>query len=131
MAWSGDVFGLAVDDPDMKFIVPKEGAMRWSDNMCIPVGAEHVTDAHLFMDYVYRLGSRRTSRSGCGTSPRRPGAGHHRGRRSQDWRRDPRRWPKARWCSPRRDRRADHGYKVLDADEEEEWADLFDQVVQG
>ena len=27
--------------------------MRWSDNMAIPVGAEHPTDAHLFMNHVY------------------------------------------------------------------------------
>lgn len=53
MAWSGDIFGLALDNPNLRFIIPEEGAMRWTDNMAIPVGAEHPTDAHLFMDYVY------------------------------------------------------------------------------
>jgi spermidine/putrescine transport system substrate-binding protein len=53
MAWSGDVFALALDNPNLRFVVPKEGGNRWSDNMAIPLGAEHPTDAHLFMNYVY------------------------------------------------------------------------------
>jgi spermidine/putrescine transport system substrate-binding protein len=53
MAWSGDVFALALDNPNLRFVVPKEGGNRWSDNMAIPIGAEHPTDAHLFMNYVY------------------------------------------------------------------------------
>ena len=53
MAWSGDVFALQQDNPNLRFAVPDEGAMRWTDNMVIPAGAEHPTDAHLFMDFVY------------------------------------------------------------------------------
>jgi spermidine/putrescine transport system substrate-binding protein len=53
MAWSGDVFALSVDDPDLRFIIPAEGGNRWSDNMCIPAFAENVTNAHAFMDHVY------------------------------------------------------------------------------
>lgn len=53
MAWSGDVNFLAVDNPDLAFVVPEEGGNRWSDNMCIPLGAEHPTDAHEWMNYVY------------------------------------------------------------------------------
>jgi spermidine/putrescine transport system substrate-binding protein len=53
MAWSGDVFALALDNPNLRFVVPEEGAMRFTDNMAIPAGAEHPTDAHLFMNYVY------------------------------------------------------------------------------
>ena len=54
MAWSGDVFALALDNPNLRFIIPEEGAMRWSDNMVIPAPAEHPTDAHVWMDFVYR-----------------------------------------------------------------------------
>jgi spermidine/putrescine transport system substrate-binding protein len=54
MAWSGDVFALALDDPDLRFVVPDTGAMKWTDNMCIPNGAEHRADAHAYMDFVYR-----------------------------------------------------------------------------
>jgi spermidine/putrescine transport system substrate-binding protein len=53
MAWSGDIFALQLDNPNLRFFIPKEGANRWSDNMAIPVGAEHPTDAHLFMNHVY------------------------------------------------------------------------------
>ncbi|MDQ4006312.1 MAG: spermidine/putrescine ABC transporter substrate-binding protein [Actinomycetota bacterium] len=53
MAWSGDVFALSLDNPNLRFIVPEEGGMRWSDNMAIPAGAEHPTDAHEFMNFVY------------------------------------------------------------------------------
>lgn len=56
MAWSGDVFfykhlgGL----PDLEFVVPEEGGMLWVTPLEIPVGAEHPTDAHLFVDWFYR-----------------------------------------------------------------------------
>jgi spermidine/putrescine transport system substrate-binding protein len=56
MAWSGDVFqaNLSAGNNDLKFIVPKEGAIIWTDNMCIPVGAAHPVDAITYMDYVYQ-----------------------------------------------------------------------------
>ncbi|MGH2685083.1 MAG: extracellular solute-binding protein, partial [Actinomycetota bacterium] len=53
MAWSGDIFALSLDNPNLRFIIPEGGGMRWSDNMAIPAGAEHPADAHLFMNYVY------------------------------------------------------------------------------
>jgi spermidine/putrescine transport system substrate-binding protein len=53
MAWSGDVFALQLDNPNLRFVMPQEGGMRWTDNMAIPAGAEHPTDAHNFMNYVY------------------------------------------------------------------------------
>jgi spermidine/putrescine transport system substrate-binding protein len=36
MAWSGDVFQLQFDNPDLQFVVPEEGAILWTDNMAIP-----------------------------------------------------------------------------------------------
>ena len=54
MAWSGDVFQMQFDNPDLRFVVPEEGAILWVDNMCIPKGAEHPNDALAMMDYVYR-----------------------------------------------------------------------------
>jgi spermidine/putrescine transport system substrate-binding protein len=53
MAWSGDVFSLKLDNPDLEFVIPEEGGIRWSDNACIPIGAEHPADAHTFLNYVY------------------------------------------------------------------------------
>ena len=36
IAWSGDIQGLAADNPELRWIAPKEGAMLYSDNMLIP-----------------------------------------------------------------------------------------------
>jgi len=54
MAWSGDVFQLQFDNPDLKFIVPEKGGILWVDNMAIPKGAQHPADALAMMDFVYR-----------------------------------------------------------------------------
>ncbi|HZQ49259.1 MAG TPA: spermidine/putrescine ABC transporter substrate-binding protein [Candidatus Dormibacteraeota bacterium] len=56
MAWSGDIYqaNLSAGNQDLKFVVPQEGAVIWTDNMCIPVGAAHPVDAITYMDYVYQ-----------------------------------------------------------------------------
>jgi spermidine/putrescine transport system substrate-binding protein len=55
MAWSGDVFQAQNSgSPDLKFVVPDEGGILWTDNMCIPAHAENPVDAITMMDYVYQ-----------------------------------------------------------------------------
>jgi len=54
MAWSGDVNFLKSENPDLEFVVPQEGGNRWIDNMVIPILAEHPTDAHEWIDFVYQ-----------------------------------------------------------------------------
>ena len=55
MAWSGDIFQeRAAGAEHLEFVVPDDGALLWTDAMCIPRGAEHVGDALRFMDFVYR-----------------------------------------------------------------------------
>ncbi len=54
MAWSGDVFSRQSDNPNLRFVVPKEGAPIWTDNMCIPIHAAHPLDAMIYMDFVYK-----------------------------------------------------------------------------
>jgi spermidine/putrescine transport system substrate-binding protein len=54
MAWSGDVFQLQFDNPDLQFIVPEAGGILWVDNMVIPRGAQHPADALAMMDYVFQ-----------------------------------------------------------------------------
>ena len=53
MAWSGDVFQLQFDNPDLQFVVPEAGGILWVDNLSIPKGAEHPADALAMMDFVY------------------------------------------------------------------------------
>jgi spermidine/putrescine transport system substrate-binding protein len=57
MAWSGDIFAAKLLEkiPErIEFVVPVEGALLWTDNMCIPKGAVHLADAITFMDWVYQ-----------------------------------------------------------------------------
>lgn len=55
MAWSGDVFQeKAAGADDLEFVVPDEGALLWTDAMCIPKGAQYADEALRFMDFVYR-----------------------------------------------------------------------------
>jgi spermidine/putrescine transport system substrate-binding protein len=55
MAWSGDIFQANLSTPGLglKFVAPKEGAVIWTDNMCIPIHAKHPVDALKLMDFVY------------------------------------------------------------------------------
>lgn len=53
MAWSGDVVQLQVERPDIKFLVPDEGAIRWFDTMVIPAGASNAAGAAVFMNAFY------------------------------------------------------------------------------
>ncbi len=53
MAWSGDIFQANANGANLKFVVPDEGAVLWTDNMCIPQGAKHPLDAMTYMDFVY------------------------------------------------------------------------------
>jgi len=54
-AYSGDVYQLNNSgSPDIKFVIPTEGATYWTDNMAIPKAAKNPLDAITYMDYVYR-----------------------------------------------------------------------------
>jgi spermidine/putrescine transport system substrate-binding protein len=44
------------DNPDVVFVVPEDGGMRWNDNMAIPKGSTERLDQTLqLMDYWYSL----------------------------------------------------------------------------
>ncbi len=53
VAWSGDIQGLAADNPDLRWIAPKEGAMLFSDNMMIPKTSDNLDGAHAWLDWCY------------------------------------------------------------------------------
>lgn len=53
MAWSGDSVILQADRPDIEFVIPDEGAVRWFDTMVIPAGSANVAAAGAWMNYVY------------------------------------------------------------------------------
>ncbi|HSK55160.1 MAG TPA: spermidine/putrescine ABC transporter substrate-binding protein, partial [Jiangellales bacterium] len=53
VAWSGDVIQLQLDNPDLRFVIPEAGCTLWSDNLLIPVLAQHKKNAELLMDHYY------------------------------------------------------------------------------
>lgn len=54
MIWSGEASMAQKENPDIKYIYPKEGAAFWVDSFAIPSGAENVDNAHKFIDYMLR-----------------------------------------------------------------------------
>jgi spermidine/putrescine transport system substrate-binding protein len=55
-AFSGDIFqaNLQQQYKDLRLLMPVEGGMFWTDNMCIPMYAENPKDAMMLMDYFYQ-----------------------------------------------------------------------------
>jgi len=52
MAWTGDASQLHRDNPEMTFVLGKEGGEIWSDFFAIPKGAEHRDAAYAFINYL-------------------------------------------------------------------------------
>ncbi|WP_256960379.1 spermidine/putrescine ABC transporter substrate-binding protein [Streptomyces europaeiscabiei] len=52
-AYSGDVIQLQADDPDIRFVVPEDGAELWSESLMIPNLARHKTNAERLVDFYY------------------------------------------------------------------------------
>ncbi|MCC9709944.1 spermidine/putrescine ABC transporter substrate-binding protein [Streptomyces sp. MNU76] len=52
-AYSGDVIQLQADDPDIRFVVPEEGAELWSESLMIPNLARHKASAERLVDHYY------------------------------------------------------------------------------
>lgn len=53
IAWSGDIQGLAADNPDLVWFAPKEGALLYSDNMLIPKTSDRTDAAHAWLNWCY------------------------------------------------------------------------------
>jgi len=52
MEWNGDILQIMVEDPDISYVVPKEGSIVWEDTLAIPNGAPHPENAHKFINFV-------------------------------------------------------------------------------
>jgi spermidine/putrescine transport system substrate-binding protein len=50
-AWSGDVYQMTTDLPSVKYVIPKEGAVRGSDTMVVLSGAPHPVAANLWINF--------------------------------------------------------------------------------
>lgn len=54
VCWSGDAVYMMKENPDLEYVLPKEGSNLWFDNMIIPKGAENIDLAHKFIDFMSR-----------------------------------------------------------------------------
>ena len=58
IGWSGDVFQAADraaeadQGVEVAYVVPKEGAEMWFDQMAIPADAQHIEEAHEFLNFI-------------------------------------------------------------------------------
>ncbi|MEW6731405.1 MAG: extracellular solute-binding protein [Acidobacteriota bacterium] len=50
--YSGQVGKAMVENPNIGYIIPKEGCTIWTDNICIPKNAPHTDLAMLFINYM-------------------------------------------------------------------------------
>lgn len=48
----GDAYLALSENEDLDYVLPTEGATRFTDNLCIPGGAQHPENAHEFINYA-------------------------------------------------------------------------------
>jgi len=51
-AWSGDIFQVRKENPDVRFFVPEEGTIISCDDLVIPADAHQVALAHAFINFL-------------------------------------------------------------------------------
>jgi len=52
VGYSGDILTEVAENPDLEYIIPKEGAAMWIDIMAIPKNAPNKDLAYTFIDYM-------------------------------------------------------------------------------
>jgi spermidine/putrescine transport system substrate-binding protein len=52
--WNGDTTQAKAQQPNLGYVLPKEGCTIWSDSLVIPKTAPHKRAAHEFMNYIMR-----------------------------------------------------------------------------
>jgi spermidine/putrescine transport system substrate-binding protein len=55
IAWSGDILlaQFEEEDPNYTFALPETGGTLWSDNLMVPIGSPHKTNAEKLIDFYY------------------------------------------------------------------------------
>jgi spermidine/putrescine transport system substrate-binding protein len=52
MEYSGDIFQVMKENPDLRYVIPKEGSIIGMDNMVIPKGAPNKKLAETFINFI-------------------------------------------------------------------------------
>ena len=50
--WSGDIYRVTSENPNIKYVVPKEGGSKFIDNCAIPKSAQNKELAHAFINFI-------------------------------------------------------------------------------
>ena len=50
--WSGDIYQVMKDHPNLRYAIPEEGTIVWVDNICIMANAAHPELAEKFINYL-------------------------------------------------------------------------------
>ena len=129
MAWSGDVFILQLDNPDLKFVVPEEGGILWTDCMAIPNNAEHPVDAMEMMNFVYDPKIAAQIAGYVNYICPVPEAKDILAKSGDNYYEQVAK-SELVFTTPEIEAKL-HSYKNLSEEEEQEWNDLFDEVVTG
>ena len=139
IAWSGDVSQMKLyDNSDVEFVIPESGGMLWVDNMAIPENAAHPLDAHLMMNFWYDLGNAVPLTEYVGYfSPVSGVADRVLEDKAAAEAEGDTEWAAAleviaATSTPSDEALANvHNYRRLTEEEEEQWNDLFNEVVAG
>ena len=54
MVWNGSAYHARLEDPNIRYIYPREGCLIWMDNLVIPKGAPNPDNAHRLLDFLLR-----------------------------------------------------------------------------
>lgn len=125
LAWGGDVLQSQNHGyENLRFVVPDEGGMLWTDVMAIPVGSEHAIDAITLMDWFYdpKVAARLTSYIQS-VSPV-PEAQEVLRRQGDPVAENPLVFPTEEIYARLRD------YRILEGEENDTWDDLFLAIYQ-
>jgi spermidine/putrescine transport system substrate-binding protein len=139
MAWGGDITQMKLyDNPDVEFVIPQEGGLLFVDNMVIPNFAEHPADAYSMMNFWYDPANATTLSEFIGYfSPvrgvqERILADAQAARDSDHPILAERLQATGETVFPNAEQLANvHQYKILSEDEERQWNDLFNEIVNG
>lgn len=54
LAWAGDAMLMISENPDLEYVIPKEGSNYFVDSMVIPKNAAHMEEAYEYINFLCR-----------------------------------------------------------------------------
>lgn len=130
ISWSGDVVGKTLgENSKIRFTVPEEGGLLFTDAMGIPQNAANPIDAHAMMDFVYRPKTAAQMAAWINYITPVPEARPILKKSSDSYTRQIAASPLV-FPTPEMESQI-YSYKNLNPDEEREWNELFNTVLEG